>query len=310
MALAKIVKGALTGDPAEIKEGMKEYGAAVKDGIIDSLKIAGEESKIFADEVAKNFKEAVVNTLIKDKIEYISEDDIDDTVESAKNMAEKVLKQFQKMFGTDGGGGGIATPNFDNGQIPFLSAQDPAPFIGPMNEKLKETASIMDILNEKFGISAVLLQEMGTSLGATLSEGADDFKEYTKLVKNSIRDTIGALIAQGVTTAVTNALKSTAFLPPFLIPVVAGAAAGLAKTAFRTLIPAFAQGGLVTGPTLGLIGEGMGTNASNPEVIAPLDKLKGMINGGVQQVEVYGRISGNDIFISNQRGSINRLRSV
>jgi hypothetical protein len=62
---------------------------------------------------------------------------------------------------------------------------------------------------------------------------------------------------------------------------------------------------------MALVGEGAGTTASNPEVVAPLDKLKGMINGGgSQQVEVYGRISGNDIFISNQRGSLNRQRSV
>jgi hypothetical protein len=73
-----------------------------------------------------------------------------------------------------------------------------------------------------------------------------------------------------------------------------------------------ASGGLVTGPTMALVGEGAGTTASNPEVVAPLDKLKGMINnnGGVSKVEVYGRISGNDIFLSNQRGSINRQRSV
>ena len=134
-------------------------------------------------------------------------------------------------------------------------------------------------------------------------------RDYAKVVKNSIRETIGALISQGIAAAVSNALKSTA-INPFLIPVVAGLAAGLARTAFNSLIPAFAEGGLVTGPTLGLVGEGVGTNASNPEVIAPLDRLKSMINGGNQQIEVYGRISGNDIFISNQRGGINRLRSV
>ena len=38
-------------------------------------------------------------------------------------------------------------------------------------------------------------------------------------------------------------------------------------------IPAFAQGGLVTGATMGLVGEGRGTTMSNPEVIAPLDKF-------------------------------------
>ncbi len=94
-------------------------------------------------------------------------------------------------------------------------------------------------------------------------------------------------------------------------PKIAGnlkAAFGAAKTSILGL----ASGGLVTGPTMALVGEGAGTTASNPEVVAPLDKLKGMLNGnsGVQQVEVYGRISGNDIFISNQRGGSNRLRTV
>ena len=91
-----------------------------------------------------------------------------------------------------------------------------------------------------------------------------------------------------------------------------GMTIGKAFTAAKTSILGLASGGLVTGPTMALVGEGAGTTASNPEVVAPLDKLKGMLNGngGVQQVEVYGRISGNDIFISNQRGGINRLRTV
>ena len=47
-------------------------------------------------------------------------------------------------------------------------------------------------------------------------------------------------------------------------------------TIASTPIPAFAEGGLVSGATLGLIGEGPGTSVSNPEVIVPLDKLKNM----------------------------------
>ena len=91
-----------------------------------------------------------------------------------------------------------------------------------------------------------------------------------------------------------------------------GMTIGKAFTAAKTSILGLQSGGLVTGPTMALVGEGAGTTASNPEVVAPLDKLKGMINGGngIQQVEVYGRISGNDIFISNQRGGSNRLRTV
>jgi hypothetical protein len=91
-----------------------------------------------------------------------------------------------------------------------------------------------------------------------------------------------------------------------------GMTLGKAFSAAKTSILGLQSGGLVTGPTMALVGEGAGTNASNPEVVAPLDKLKGMINGGSgsQQIEVFGRISGNDIFISNQRGALGRLRTV
>jgi len=75
-------------------------------------------------------------------------------------------------------------------------------------------------------------------------------------------------------------------------------------------IMGFADGGLVTGPTVGLIGEGIGTTASNPEVIAPLDKLKNFIGGGSQNVIVEGVIKGNDIFLSNRNTGTNRQRSV
>ena len=70
-------------------------------------------------------------------------------------------------------------------------------------------------------------------------------------------------------------------------------------------VPAFAQGGLVTGATMGLVGEGRGTTMSNPEVIAPLDKLKSMLGdvsgGGTIIPDV--RISGDDLLIVFDRAS-------
>ena len=70
----------------------------------------------------------------------------------------------------------------------------------------------------------------------------------------------------------------------------------------------FADGGLVTGPTLGLIGEGPGTSMSNPEVVAPLNQLKSMIGGG-DGVQVFGTISGADILLSSDRARNNRNRT-
>lgn len=56
----------------------------------------------------------------------------------------------------------------------------------------------------------------------------------------------------------------------------------------------FANGGIVSGPTVGLIGEYAGAS-NNPEVVAPLDKLRGMLNpvdgfsGGVVKFKIDGR---------------------
>jgi hypothetical protein len=56
----------------------------------------------------------------------------------------------------------------------------------------------------------------------------------------------------------------------------------------------FADGGIVSGPTVGLIGEYAGAS-NNPEVVAPLDKLRGMLNpvegfsGGVVKFKIDGR---------------------
>lgn len=61
----------------------------------------------------------------------------------------------------------------------------------------------------------------------------------------------------------------------------------------------FANGGVVSGPTLGLIGEYAGAS-NNPEVVAPLDKLRSMIQP--QQValppgSVIGKVQGRDILL-------------
>ena len=65
-------------------------------------------------------------------------------------------------------------------------------------------------------------------------------------------------------------------------------------------LPALAEGGLAFGPTAALVGDNIGA-ASNPEVIAPLDKLQGMMGAGTQRIIVEGVISGEDIWLTNNK---------
>lgn len=69
---------------------------------------------------------------------------------------------------------------------------------------------------------------------------------------------------------------------------------------FMSNIPMLAEGGVVTAPTLAMIGEG-----GQSEAVIPLDRL-GEFGGG--RVEVVGRISGADILLSNERAQRNRTR--
>lgn len=90
-----------------------------------------------------------------------------------------------------------------------------------------------------------------------------------------------------------------------LVALGAGLKGAIAKNAEQAGVPAFAEGGLVYGPTMGLVGEYPGAK-TNPEVIAPLDKLRGMLGG--QAVQVTGKISGRDILLTSERNAIDRNR--
>lgn len=86
----------------------------------------------------------------------------------------------------------------------------------------------------------------------------------------------------------------------FAIPL--GIAAIAAGMALKNLVKpketkAFANGGIVSGPTMGLIGEYPGAQ-SNPEVVAPLDKLKDMLGnqGGGQFI-----LRGTDLVLALNR---------
>jgi len=81
--------------------------------------------------------------------------------------------------------------------------------------------------------------------------------------------------------------------------------ASLAKLiAQKFNIAAFAGGGLVSGSTFGLLGEGAGISASNPEVIAPLDRLKGLLGlGGSTDINLNLAMQtrGKDYALINNR---------
>lgn len=101
------------------------------------------------------------------------------------------------------------------------------------------------------------------------------------------------------TTANVSAAASGAMAAHASIPfagIALGLAAVAAIVAAMKSIPKFADGGVVSGPTLALVGEYAGASG-NPEVIAPLDKLRSMLqpSSGLDLSKVQFEIKGRTL---------------
>jgi len=141
------------------------------------------------------------------------------------------------------------------------------------------------------------LRGIGMMLGDILANLAIELGKYAiahgvaiEAIKESLKSLNGpAAIAAGIA----------------LLAIGAGLKARMQKVGGDAGIPALAEGGLAYGPTTALIGDNRNARI-DPEVVAPLSKLRDMMGGN--QVEVFGRISGNDIFLSNSRTGTSRHR--
>mgnify|MGYP003120360651 FL=1 len=131
-----------------------------------------------------------VMSMKSDSKEYVTEfGSFADAIKNqAKDLAEAMgflSNPFSLRGG--GGGGGIDANTFAGGYMGAGPALEGGGgwhnSVGPLNEKLKETKSLMDILNDTFGLGTDVLQQYGETLGTQLSQGAENMKEYAKHVK-------------------------------------------------------------------------------------------------------------------------------
>lgn len=154
---------------------------------------------------------------------------------------------------------------------------------------IQKTSGKPAALEKRSMDAADAIERMGASisgLGGTLETPALD-----------VAGTIAQAIAN-VVMGYSEASKMAASMGPWMW--VAFAAAGLAQlTAVIGSIKqatAFAEGGVVSGPTYALVGEYAGAG-NNPEVIAPLDRLRKLLRpeGGGGAASVDFRVRGRDL---------------
>jgi len=163
----------------------------------------------------------------------------------------------------------------------------------PLKRDLKQA---IDLTN---GLARGMSNELGNAFAQAVFEGENFFKVFLQGLKRMAAQLTATLITAIALSIVLRAvtggiggigsIKDIAGTMKYVLPAMGG-------------IPMLAEGGVVTSPTLAMIGEG-----GQSEAVIPLDRL-GEFGGGSQRVEVVGRISGSDILLSNERASRNRTR--
>ena len=253
------------------------------------------------------------------------ENEFNDFGTSIKNTLEKVIPliaKFNKGIGLGSGGGGKQkAKNIDLGFLnPFKKAFRAVPEQGfsllanisqeqldkisqavklqkELNLQTENIASLNDSITSSFA-------SFGNTIQGVFAQALQSSDGFFKTFVEGSKQALKAILAQLAATVLLNAL---------LGGTKAGGLIGLKDIGGFAGIPklfGFADGGLVTGATMGMIGEGSGTSMSNPEVIAPLDKLKSMIgDSGGGNVQVFGTIKGSDILLSSDRAKNNRNRT-
>jgi hypothetical protein len=187
--------------------------------------------------------------------------------------------------------------------------------------KMQQFALKMEVAAEQASaalatMSASMLESFAVLLGDAITGKADAMQTFLQSFASSLAGFLGtfgkALIAQGIAIdAFKESLKS---LDP-AVAIIAGVGLLTASTLVRNAmakgsqVQAFADGGIVSGPTLGLMGEYPGAR-TNPEVIAPLDKLQSMINtgGGSGELVASTRFDGRDLWLAVNRYEKDKAR--
>jgi len=294
--------------------------SAIPGLVSDAFENAANRAIEFGKKAGENIAEGINNELERDPIELV-------TPESVQNAIDTMGGLKTYIDGLMSGGG--APPATGAQAITPMTATTGATETGPRglvgmaemqdrltqstkqyNAALQESVEIDKELETRMQSLVNIGNQLGDSFGMAFESIANGAASAKEAMKQMARDTINMALNAAQAHAIEAALNSGKFTgpaAPVVIPALIGALTGLVRGAFGQLT-AFADGGIVSGPTAALVGEYAGAR-TNPEVIAPLDKLQAMIQGaGGGNVTVTGRLSGRDILLSSERSNFERNR--
>ena len=195
---------------------------------------------------------------------------------------------------------------FDPGELKRVSRE-----IKERMEKMFPEAEYYKKVSKGLNGVADVMGNLGRAVGGTAGAWLEWGQSVLQAISSAIPQIlslVAAQKAQGIAStfaAGTGAAASVSAIP-VVGPVLAIAAVASVLAALAS-IPKYAEGGLAYGKTLGIFGE-YANASTNPEVVAPLSKLRNLIEpaGGVGG-EVVFRIAGRDLEgVLNKRSQVSR----
>lgn len=310
------VRFAQSVDPDLVKSYQVKIAAAIEEG----NKIGTADSRKYAEELAGLYVKALSklqNPNLHTIVEGISPSDVHIDQEKLETEISRNLDKakalhlttpveielaIQDVKGFDEKDSRIIKQALDKDPILahqfILASADLKLSIGRTIISAADVKKLRDTIRDNIGgVAESAFKDIGTSIGDLLSGQKSPFqkavKDFTTVLGNG-------LIAIGeqmiVASTLMQALKTSLgglFENPAGALVEGIAAVALGEVVKNVGAKAFATGGIVTGPTLGLVGE------AGPEVIFPLDRLNSFVksNTGNAREPLTGkfRIAGRDL---------------
>lgn len=344
--IGDILIGVFTFDKDKIVQGFTDLTTGLKNNFTNAFDAIKTDASILGGSVVDNFNEALKSkTIAKIVIPVeMAVSGGASTSSDGAGGGGGVPTQGAATSGLSGiSSAGIQTPisdmiAADTARMPQAFAEQQAVLAQNRLTALEKAAQFAQQINQIIsGGLANLASGIGSALGNAISSGGNLAKSLSKVVLGTIGGMAVQLgkLAIGIGTTLKLVKKALDSVHPAI--AIAG---GIALVALGTLFKnkassiggggggsfgggsgssytggnaagggggtPFANGGIVSGPTMGLVGEYPGAR-QNPEVIAPLNKLQSIIgksnNGGNLNVTGQVRIDGQDLLIAIERAN-------
>jgi hypothetical protein len=269
-----------------LAELQKIRNEAANQAAKDKEKEDKEEEKNNKERISrgeKSYEESLnaVNQFYENKLNLATAD---------KNQQLEILKEEQAYFDILYGLRLIGDQDYANKSAEITKAK-----------VQKEKAIIKESFDSLMQFGNGIMSALGPSLDMLLSKSAsigDVLKSaFNDLLKQLIKVTLSAAVAVTLISILFPTKLATAGGIGKLFGGLFSQGMGLGKNLFAEPT---ANGGVFSGPSYRLVGEYPGAK-TNPEVVAPLDKLKSMMGGGSGSGEFVLR--GNDLILAIQRSN-------